>query len=120
MTADIAPAKFQSFEFHTRFFPQILWDRLRRKKKEDQGTSFTSTMEMIISLAVCLILAVIGIPSAVTQGSALGWILGIVGILAGFWLRYLGWMSVILNMVAALAAIVLAGAALIMLFLLVV
>jgi hypothetical protein len=188
MAADIASPKFQSLEFHTTFFPQILRDRLRWKKKEAQGTSFTSTMEMIIALAVCLILAIIGIPSALTQGSVFGWILSIagvlgiiglvilsvgaqwgnrpsydnfligvffcfvslgfligisfgmdrhsfwlgalaclaglavgyvLGILAGFWLQYLGWMSVILNMVAGFAAIVLTGTALIMLFLLV-
>jgi hypothetical protein len=34
----------------------------------------------MIALAVCLILAVIGIPSAWTRGSIVGWILGILGV----------------------------------------
>jgi hypothetical protein len=187
MTADPVPPKFLSVEFHTRFFPQLLWARLRRKKKETQGTTFTSTTEMMITLAICVILAVIGIPSALTRGSLVGWILTVIGIggivallivsvgaqwgnrptyddfltgiffffvslgilmgialgmdrhsfwlgalvcpaglvggyvlgiLAGLWLQYLGWMAVILNMLAALAAIILGGTSLIMLFLL--
>jgi hypothetical protein len=36
-------------------------------------------MEFIIVLALCLILAAIGIPLAVNRGSVLGWILGILG-----------------------------------------
>jgi hypothetical protein len=46
---------------------------------ESQGTTFTSTMELFIIFAVCLILAIIGIPSAV-HGSVLGWILSILGV----------------------------------------
>jgi len=37
-------------------------------------------MEMIIGLAVCLVLALIGIPYALTQGSIIGWILSIAGV----------------------------------------
>ena len=62
MATDIIPQKLFSLEFHTRFFPRLLRDRLRRKKKDEQGTSFTSTMELMVTLAVCLILAIIGIP----------------------------------------------------------
>ena len=81
MTVDPVPPKFLSLEFHTRFFPQLLLDRyLRRKKKEAQGTTFTSTTEMFISLAVCLILAVIGIPAVLTRGSIIGWILSVIGV----------------------------------------
>jgi hypothetical protein len=80
MTADPIPPKFLSLEFHTGFFPRVLRDRLRRKEKESEGTAFTSIMEMMIGLAVCLILAVIGIPFALTQGSAIGWILSILGV----------------------------------------
>jgi hypothetical protein len=182
MTADPDTPKFLSLEFHTSFFPRLLWGRLRRKKKETQGTTFTSTMEMIIALAVCLILAVIGIPSALTRGSVVGWILSIIGvggilalliasvgaqwgnrptydnfltgvffffvslgiligipvgmgnsspvlgvsvslagllggymlgIFAGLRMQHLGWMALILNMVAGLAAIAMGGATLI-------
>jgi len=80
MGPDITPPKFLSLEFHARFFPGVLRDRLHRKKREEQGTTFTSTMEMIISFAVCLILAGIGIPSAWNQGSVVGWILSIIGV----------------------------------------
>jgi hypothetical protein len=80
MAADPILPKFLSLEFHTRFFPRVLRDRLCRKGKESEGTTFTSTMEMMILLAVCLMLAVIGIPSAVTRGSILGCILSVFGI----------------------------------------
>jgi hypothetical protein len=180
--------RFFSLEFHTRFFPQVLRDRLHRKKREGQGVAFTSTTEMIIGLVVCLILAMIGIPSAWTQGSIVGWILSIIGVggivvlviisiggqwgdrptyddfLAGiflfficlglfigipvgmdrnsFWLglaaslaglsggyvlgifaglrlQHLGWLAVIINMLAAFAAIILIGTALVLLIVLV-
>jgi membrane associated rhomboid family serine protease len=189
MGPDILPPRFLSREFHTEFFPRVLKNRLGRKKREDQGTTFTSTTEMMISLTVCVILAVIGIPLAWTQGSVFGWILSIVGfggivglvilsvgsqwgdrptyddfligiflffvslglfigipvgldrhsfwlglsaslaglvggyvlgILAGLRLQHLGWLAVILNMLAAFAAIVLGATALIILFVLVV
>ncbi len=184
MDPDITAPRFLSIEFHTRFFPRLLRDRLRRKKREGRGTTFTSTMEMIVTFAVCLILAVIGIPLAWTQGSVVGWILSIagvggivglvilsvggqwgdrptydnfltgvflffvslgvfigipigmdrhsfwfgvsaslagllggyvLGIFAGYRLQHLGWVAVILNMLAAFAAIVLGGTALILL-----
>ena len=79
MAPDITPPKFFSRDFHTTFFPQVLRHRLHLKKRESEGTTFTSTTEMFISLAVCVILAIIGIPSAV-QGSVLGWILSILGV----------------------------------------
>jgi hypothetical protein len=188
MGLDVTPPRFLSLEFHSRFFPQLLRARLQRKKRESQGTTFTSTTEMIISLAVCLILAIIGIPLAWTQGAIVGWILSIagvggivtlvilsvggqggdrptyddfltgiflffvslglfigipvgmdrhsfwlgmsaslaglvggygLGIFAGLWMQYLGWLAVIMNILAALAAIVLGGTALILLVVLV-
>jgi hypothetical protein len=80
MAAESTPPKFLSLEFHTRFFPRLLRDRLRRKKKEEQGTSFVSTMEMTILLTVFVILAVIGIPSVLNRGSIVGLILSIIGV----------------------------------------
>ncbi len=177
--------KFLSAEYHTVFFPQVLRNRHHLKARESQDTTFTSTTEMFISFAVCLILAIIGIPSA-AQGSTVGWILSIVGIggivalvilsassqwserptyddflkgvffffvslgifvgipvgmeshsfwlgasaslaglvggyalgiFAGLQLQRLGWFAIILNMIAAFAAIVLVGTTLLMLFL---
>jgi len=81
MTADAVPPKFLSLEFHARFFPGLLRDRyLRRVRSETPGTTFTSTTEMTVTLVVCLILAVIGIPSALTRGSIVGWILTALGV----------------------------------------
>jgi hypothetical protein len=80
MGPDITPPRFLSLEFHTRFFPQLLRDRLRLKRREEQGTSFVSTMEMMVTVAVCLILAAVGIPLALNRGSAIGWILGVLGV----------------------------------------
>lgn len=183
MAPDIAPPKFFSRDFHTRFFPQVVKSHLHFRKSGDPGTTFTSTTEMFISFAVCVILALIGIPSAV-QGSVVGWILSILGgggtlllivisvagrigerptyddfligvflfllilgaflgipvgmethsfllgfltsvaglilgyimgVFAGLGLQYLGWIAVLVNMIAAFGAIVLSGAALIML-----
>ncbi len=67
MTVDSIPPKFLSLEFHTRFFPRVLRDRLYRKEKGSEGTSFTSVMEMMIGLAVCVILAIIGLPFALPR-----------------------------------------------------
>ena len=183
MTVDPIPPKFLSLEFHTGFFPRLLRDRLLRKGKESGGTTFTSTMEMMLCVAVCVILAAIGVPSAVNRGSIAGWIAAIVGvggilallvvsvaaqwgtrpsydnfligvfsfflslgifigipvgmenhslmlgvsaslaglaggyvlgILAALGLQYLGWMAIIVNMLAGFAAIVMGGAVLIM------
>jgi hypothetical protein len=82
MTADPVPPIFLSLEFHTRFFPQLLINRyLRRKKKGDTpDTTFTSTTEMFLLVAVCAILAAIGLPSALSKGSTFGWVLSVVGI----------------------------------------
>ena len=80
MAADPIPPKFLSLEFHTRFFPRLLRDRVLRREKETQGTSFTSTMDMTIGVAVCLMLAVLGIPLAVNQGSIAGWLAAVVGV----------------------------------------
>jgi hypothetical protein len=78
--AEPAYPKFFSFEFHARFFPRVLMDRLGRKKRGAQGATFTSTLEMMIALVVCVVLAVIGIPSALAQGSVVGWVLTIIGV----------------------------------------
>ena len=159
-----------SLEFHLSFFPKLL---LRRTALETQRESgFNSTMEMYVLFAVCIILILIGIPSAVTKDSVIGWVIGcigsagimallinsivwgikskptysaflsgifyffpvlglsagvftgtldhsliegilmggagliagyLLGIIAGLWLQYLGWMANILNMLAFLA-----------------
>jgi len=79
MPNETNPPKFLSLEFHVRFFPRLVWNRLRLRKKADRGTTFTSNMEMTIVAAVCLILVVIGAPSVLNRGSVVGWILTILG-----------------------------------------
>lgn len=188
MVSDSRTQRFFSLEFHTSFFPRILRDRCDRKKRSCQGAIFTSTMEMLIGLAVCLILAIIGIPYAWTEGSIVGWLLSIIGmggiivlimlsissswgehptyddflagvfffficlglfigipigmdrhslllgilaslaglvsgyllgVIAGLQLQRLGWLAVVINMLAAFAAIILIGTMLVLLLVLV-
>jgi hypothetical protein len=77
-TADPVP-KFLYLDFHLRFFPQVLRRRLRGKAKEG-GVSFTSTLEATILLAACVVLALIGLPSAITRGSIVGYVFSILGV----------------------------------------
>lgn len=183
MEPDNNPPKFFSLDFHARFFPSVIMDRLNFKKSDGRGTTFTSTTEMFITLAVCVILAIIGLPSA-ANGSVLGWTLSVlgvggtivllilsvignqgerpsyndfligvflffvvlgafigipagmethsfllgllvslaglaagyvIGILGGIWLQYLGWIAVVINMIAGFGAIIMSGTVLIML-----
>lgn len=169
---DAPPPKFLSLEFHTRFFPALLFGRLCPSAVEH--TSFTSTNGLYVLFVVCLILLIIGVPGAVTNNSIAGWVmvglgalglaamfvnsvfsrmgepvsyggflrcvflffvvLGVsagvftgalghslaiglpagalgfaagylLGILAGFWLQYLGWMAALLNFLAGLAVL---------------
>jgi hypothetical protein len=69
--------RFLSLEFHTRFFPALLWDRLR--PRERAGTSFTSIIELQILFVICFILLVTGIPAAIGSNSVIGWIAGGLG-----------------------------------------
>ena len=158
-----------SLEFHTRFFPSLLRSRLRLGHRA--GTSFTSAVEFQIFFVVCFILLALGMPSAISHGSFIGWVVGgigalgilallinsifsrkepasydcfligvffffvvlgittgvfvgtlehslslgllvgsggliagyLLGILAGLWLQYLGWLASIVNLIAGLA-----------------
>lgn len=69
--------KFLSLEFHTRFFPALLWGRLRPGTRE--GTGFSSTFELYVLFGICLALAVIGLPGAITSNSVIGWAVGGIG-----------------------------------------
>lgn len=71
------PPKILSIEFHTRFSPAFLWDRLRPKQRT--GSTFSSTLELYIVLAVCIVLIAIGAPSALSDGSIAGWIASGIG-----------------------------------------
>ena len=90
MTLGNIPPKFLSIEFHTKFFPALLLQRLRpRKEGGSSPTSFVSCgyIESAVGLALGIVLAVIGLPLAMARGSIIGWIvggLGLAGILAIF------------------------------------
>ena len=76
MTSD-TPPKFLSLQFHTRFFPALLWRRLRFGKST--GSGFSSSMELYLVLAGCGALIAIGVPAALLHGSIAGWIAGALG-----------------------------------------
>lgn len=71
------PARFLSLEFHTRFFPALLWGRLR--SSGSAGTGFPSTVERHVAFVICWILVVTGAPSALSRNSIIGWVVGGVG-----------------------------------------
>jgi hypothetical protein len=71
---------FFSLRYHTVFFPSVLKRQFGRAKRSNEATSFTSTLEMMICLAICIILAIIGIPFAITGKSIGGWIMTVIGL----------------------------------------
>ncbi len=87
MVLNNIPPKFLSLSFHTKFFPALLWQRLRPRKEEEYQSPFANhiPMELIITLTICSVLTAIGIPSAMSDGSIIGWLIvsiGVAGILA--------------------------------------
>jgi hypothetical protein len=71
---------FFSLRYHTVFFPSVLKRQFIRAKQSNRATSFTSTLEMMIGLAICVILAIIGIPFAIPGNSVVGWIMTTIGV----------------------------------------
>jgi len=74
-----------SMEFHIRFFPGLLRDRLRPRKKERHVFVFDVFTKGVIGLIVCLLLAAWGVPLVLSHRLNFGWveiILGIVGLAA--------------------------------------
>jgi hypothetical protein len=69
-----------SRDFHFRFFPQLLWSRLHPSDKIAERVTFSSNMGFTILFFVCIVLALLGIPSALKQGSLPGWILSVIGL----------------------------------------
>jgi hypothetical protein len=87
MTDDVKPPKILSWEFHARFFPQLLANRMRSKKQQRTGFVHSGIMEGMILLAVCGMLLAYGLPSVLNHGAVAGWIttvLGAGGIIAIF------------------------------------
>jgi hypothetical protein len=79
--------KFLSLEFHTRFFPALLFGRLKPGRAE--GVGFTSTLDWYVLFFICLILIVIGVPNVLVNKSIVGWIISIIGF-AGVVLLFIG------------------------------
>lgn len=81
--AENAHPRLLSLEFHTRFFPALLFGRLRPAERDRTG--FTSTTGLYVLLVVCFVLVIIGAPGAVANKSLTGWAmagLGAAGITA--------------------------------------
>jgi hypothetical protein len=79
-----APPKLMSVAFHTRFFPSLLWSRIRPKQQQTRS-GFNSSFELYLVLAGCAVLVALGVPAAMSHGSIAGWMasgLGAAGILA--------------------------------------
>lgn len=79
MAAEEHNPRFLSLRYHTVFFPSVLTRCTFRTKRSEGATSFTSNLEMMVCLAVCAILSIVGLPSAITGKSVVGWIMTVVG-----------------------------------------
>ncbi len=76
----VSPPSLLSLEFHSKFFPRLLWSRLSPKKNEPQGVSFSHNMGPTAMVAACIALLALGAPIALIQKSLLGWVLAIAGL----------------------------------------
>lgn len=72
------PPRPMSIEFHAHFFPALLYARLRQRERA--ATGFSSIMEYHIALVICVVLAVTGIPIAMSRQSFAGWAMGGIGV----------------------------------------
>jgi hypothetical protein len=76
-----AAPRFLSVEFHTRFFPALLRRRLRPQRATAESPfAHHLSIEYPIMLTLCFVLAALGLPSALTKGSVVGGIVGVLGI----------------------------------------
>jgi hypothetical protein len=76
-----APPSFFSLSFHTRFFPSLLWRRLRLRKEEYQSPfSNHIPLELTILVVVSKVAAIAGLGAGISRGSIIGWGVGILGL----------------------------------------
>lgn len=81
MTDTNKPPGFFSIEFHKDFFPALLWRQLRPKKDEYQSPfSNHIPIEFTILTVLSVFSGAFGFASALSSGSAVGWIFGILGL----------------------------------------
>ena len=77
---DATPSIF-SLSFHTRFFPSLLWRRLRPRKEEYQSPfSNHIPLELTILVLVSQVAAIAGLGAGISRGSVVGWGVGILGL----------------------------------------
>jgi hypothetical protein len=72
------PPKLLSVEFHTRFFPALLWRRYRPAHQARSGF-FSSSFVRDLAVTGCIVLVAIGFPTALSRGILAGWIAGGIG-----------------------------------------
>ena len=80
-THPLSPPSLLSLEFHTSFFPRLLWSRLSPKKNEPQGVSFSHNTGLTVMVVACMALLALGVPMALIQKSIFGWVLLMVGLI---------------------------------------
>ncbi len=74
------PPKFLSFDFHLKFFPSLLWRRVR-PSEEKYRSPFAGHLPLEFTIVTFLSVgaAVWGFTAACEKGSISGWIFGILG-----------------------------------------
>lgn len=78
------PPPLFSLEFHTSFFPALLWRLLHPKNRRYESTfAGHISLELPVMVIVFIILGIYGFSTVIGSGSIIGWVCGIVG-LGGF------------------------------------
>ncbi|MFB3885901.1 MAG: hypothetical protein ACE144_11790 [Thermodesulfobacteriota bacterium] len=75
------PPSILSLSFHTRFFPSLLWRRLR-PKKEEYRSPFSNhvPLEFTVLVLASKVAAIAGLGAGIARGSMIGWGIGILGV----------------------------------------
>src|SRR5438552_3766235 len=81
---------FLSVQFHLRYFPSLIWQRMKPRAEERRSSSFANhgSLEYVVLTMVCAGVIAFGLPAAL-RGSAIGWAaaglgsLGLIGLLIG-------------------------------------
>src|ERR1700679_75283 len=79
----MTPPSLLSWEFHSAFFPRLLWSRLSPQENQPQGRSFNHNTGHTVMVAACMASLAVGVPMAAGPHSLIGWALvaaGLIGI----------------------------------------
>jgi hypothetical protein len=75
------PPLFLSMEFHTSFFPALLWRLLHPKKRKYESTfAGHIRLELPVMAIASIVLGVYGFSAAIGSGSIIGWVCGTAGL----------------------------------------